>query len=41
MLLALRVWVFHLDALTVLKEPRHPTPRGGKLALAGPKRYLT
>jgi hypothetical protein len=35
-----RVSVYYLDDLTARNQPRHPTPRGSKLAMAGPKRYL-
>ena len=41
LLAKLRVKVFHLDDLTRKGEPRHPTPRSGRLLMAGPKRYLT
>lgn len=37
----LGVRVFHLDDLTAANEPRHPTPRTGRLPMAGPKRYLS
>lgn len=37
----LGVRVFHLDDLTGANEPRHPTPRTGRLPMAGPKHYLT
>ncbi|MBB5642757.1 DUF1643 domain-containing protein [Cryobacterium roopkundense] len=37
----LGVRVFYLDDLTAANEPRHPTPRTGRLPMAGPKRYLT
>lgn len=36
----LGVRVFHLDDLTRANEPRHPTPRTGRLPMMGPKRYL-
>ena len=37
----LGVRIFHLDNLTDAGEPRHPTPRTGRLEMSGPKRYLT
>lgn len=40
-LLRLGVKAFHLDDLTVDGQPRHPTPRGKPLAMAGPKRLFS
>ena len=40
-LLRLGVRVFHLDDLTTKNEPRHPTPRGRPLPLAGPKQTFS
>jgi len=37
----LGVRVFYLDDLTLANEPRHPSPRTGRLPMAGPKRYLS
>lgn len=36
----LNVQVFSFDALTAEGHPRHPTPRGGRLLMTGPKHYL-